>query len=384
MTVTQETLDKLGEYDTPTICNVIELFDIRPRNTGYMDHRIRCNFPEMAPFVGFACTAQFRSDAPPVEGAAEKAIAEPQPDAGEVATERLWLGRQVGELQRMLRRLLSRKADDTLSDLPAELREIQLHLLGQDVPAETATELIGQLKLALTGRQLCDRRLLRARTHDLICERIPTVPNAVGRTSTDRPRVIALIGPTGVGKTTTVAKLAAAYKLQEKMRVGLITIDTYRIAAVDQLRTYAEIIKVPLQAVLSAGQLYKTIRRMRDLDVVLIDTAGRSQNNQMRLSELRGFLVAASADEIHLAISATSNRACAKATVKRFGPLGANRILLTKVDEAATFGVVLDVVSAGNLGLSYVTTGQNVPDDIAPADARILADWIVEGSVYGD
>ena len=70
MTVTQETLDKLGEYDTPTICNVIELFDIRPRNTGYMDHRIRCNFPEMAPFVGFACTAQFRSDAPPVEGIA--------------------------------------------------------------------------------------------------------------------------------------------------------------------------------------------------------------------------------------------------------------------------------------------------------------------------
>ncbi len=135
---------------------------------------------------------------------------------------------------------------------------------------------------------------------------------------------------------------------------------------------------------LSAGELHKAIHEMRELDIVLIDTAGRSQNNRMRLNQLRGFLGAAEADEVHLAISATSNRACAESTVKRFAPLGANRILLTKADEAATFGVIMSVARSASLPFSYVTTGQDVPDDIAQADARILADWIVGGSLYAD
>jgi flagellar biosynthesis protein FlhF len=191
--------------------------------------------------------------------------------------------------------------------------------------------------------------------------------------------VIALIGPTGVGKTTTIAKLAANHKLHEGRKVGLITIDTYRIAAVDQLKAYADIIEVPLETVLTPGELQQAVRSMADMDVVLIDTAGRSPNNRMRLSQLRSFLAAGAPDEVHLVVSATSSRACAKGTLEHFCPLGVNRIILTKLDEAETFGVILTAASAGK-PLSYYTTGQDVPDDIACADSRRLAGMIVEES----
>jgi flagellar biosynthesis protein FlhF len=165
--------------------------------------------------------------------------------------------------------------------------------------------------------------------------------------------------------------------------VGLITIDTYRIAAVDQLRTYAQIIEVPLKTVLTAGELHQAIHAMRDMDIVLIDTAGRSQNNRPRLNQLRSFLAAADADEVNLVVSATSNRACTKSILERFMPLGAGRVIVTKLDEAGSFGVFLNVTGRSGGPLTYVTTGQDVPDDIAPADAGRLAECIVSGCFGG-
>jgi flagellar biosynthesis protein FlhF len=195
--------------------------------------------------------------------------------------------------------------------------------------------------------------------------------------------VVALVGPTGVGKTTTIAKIAANCRLRGNKRVGLVTIDTYRIAAVDQLRTYAEIIGLPLRAVLSTAELKQAIAAMSDLDVILIDTAGRSQNDQMRLSQLRSFIDAADADEVHLVLSAAANPRVAQAALERFGPLGANRITVTKLDEAASFGMILNVSSASEAPVAYVTTGQDVPEDIAPADPVALARLIAQGEADG-
>lgn len=293
---------------------------------------------------------------------------------------RSFLSQQMADLRRMVESLVSRQGQAPAEELPLELAEFRDHLLAQDVSPELADSLIGQLRLSLTGQQLSDRAKIRAKLEELIVAQIPTADADLQPTS-GKAKVIALIGPTGVGKTTTIAKLAADCKLRHGLRVGLITIDTYRIAAVDQLRTYAQIIDVPLKTVLTAGELQTTVRSMRDLDVVLIDTAGRSQNDRLRLSQLRAFLSASEADQVHLVISSTANRQCATNTLERFIPLGANRLIVTKLDEAATFGLILNISSAGKVPMGYVTWGQDVPEDFAAADARRMAGWVMNGAM---
>jgi len=298
-----------------------------------------------------------------------------------------FLTNQVADIRRMVETLLSHSGGGIGQDpdVPAELREFHTQLVSQDVHGQGASEFIRELCMNLTGQQLSDPELIRRELHKLLASRIRTAGEEAAAASApaDRPRVIALIGPTGVGKTTTIAKLAANYKLRGGKKVGLITIDTYRIAAVDQLRTYADIIEVPIKAVLTAGELNEAISAMRDRDVVLIDTAGRSQNNCLRLSQLRSFISAAQPDEVHLVVSATANQTCTRRILDRFLPLGANRLIVTKLDEAETFGVFLNVSSATGRPISYVTTGQNVPDDMSRADASRLADHILSGR-FGD
>jgi flagellar biosynthesis protein FlhF len=203
-----------------------------------------------------------------------------------------------------------------------------------------------------------------------------------GRGREGGPRIAAFIGPTGVGKTTTIAKLAANFRIRRGKKVGMITIDTYRIAAVDQLKTYAELIDVPLHVVLTAGELRHAIDSLADCDLVLIDTAGRSQNDRLRLNQLAGFMKAAEPDDLHLVVAATSSRSTVVSTLERFMPLGANRIVMTKLDEAAALGAFLNVACVSKLPVSYVTTGQDVPDDISRPDPHRLAHCILEGSPY--
>ncbi|MFP3937723.1 MAG: flagellar biosynthesis protein FlhF [Phycisphaerae bacterium] len=286
---------------------------------------------------------------------------------------------RLDEIHSMVRALLDRRAGEQADEMPPELRWYYERLLEEDVAENVAADLVSQLRSSLTGQELTDADGVRDRLWDMIAARIPTRSSEPPARDDGRARVVALIGPTGVGKTTTVAKLAADYKLRRGCSVGLITMDTYRIAAVEQLRTYAEIIEVPLRTVLSPGEVYQAVHAMSGMDVVLLDTAGRSQNNRMRLNQLKGFLDAAEPDETHLVVSATSNRKTAGMVLERFVPLGADHLLVTKLDEAATFGMILNLTATAETPLSFVTTGQDVPDDIAPADAHRLAEAIVAG-----
>ena len=284
---------------------------------------------------------------------------------------------RMNDIHRMVAKLLSRQPRQSADDLPPELSLLQKQLLSQDVDEALVTQLLEQLRPAVADRGALQEGALQARLTELIAGRIGVVDRS--GVQGGRPSVIVLIGPTGVGKTTTIAKMAANYKLREKKKVGLLTIDTYRIAAVDQLRTYAEILGVPIEAVLTPGELHGAIGKMSEMDVVLIDTAGRSQNDEMRLKDLRRFIAAIQCDEVHLVISAAANPKVAASALKRFGPLGTNRIIMTKLDEATTFGVILNIAAATDAAVSCVTTGQEVPDDIHPADANLLAECIVKG-----
>jgi flagellar biosynthesis protein FlhF len=193
-----------------------------------------------------------------------------------------------------------------------------------------------------------------------------------------RRTVVALVGPTGVGKTTTIAKLAAQFRLRDEVRVGLVTVDTYRIAAVEQLRTYAEIMDLPLEVVTTPREMRAALGRLEDFDLVLVDTAGRSPRDAVRLAELRALLAESQANEIHAVLSAVAGRESLETAVDAFSTVGASAVILTKLDEAGALPWLPELLTRCRLPVSYTTHGQNVPDDISPAIAggfltRLLA-----------
>ncbi len=189
-------------------------------------------------------------------------------------------------------------------------------------------------------------------------------------------RVVALVGPTGVGKTTTVAKLAAGFRIEARRRVGLLTIDTFRIAAVQQLKAYAEIMDLPMQVVEKPEDMQQALDRLGDVDLVLIDTAGRSPKSDARIDQLVELLRSAQPDETHLVLNATSSAAATRLAIQGFAPVRPTAAILTKLDEApSTVGALSTLASSeqySGIPLSYITNGQQVPDDIAPAEAEML------------
>jgi flagellar biosynthesis protein FlhF len=184
---------------------------------------------------------------------------------------------------------------------------------------------------------------------------------------------VALVGPTGVGKTTTIAKLAANFRLRDGIRMGLVTVDTYRIAAVEQLRTYAEIIDLPMKVVTSPREMRRALDELSGLDLVLIDTAGRSPRDELKIQELKSLLAEAQVDEVHLVLSLVASPKSLQATAEKFAPAGTTAMILTKLDEAVGMGSLLSVARRVPLPVSYLTTGQDVPDDIEHASARRVA-----------
>lgn len=190
-------------------------------------------------------------------------------------------------------------------------------------------------------------------------------------------KVVALIGPTGVGKTTTIAKLAANFAIKEGYRVALITADTYRIAAVEQLKTYADIIGVPIEIVYSTDEMKAALYRHRDRQLVLIDTAGRSPRNSYQLDELKAMLTADPYIETHLVLSCTTKYKEALEIVKKFSVCSPQKFLFTKVDEATNLGTVFNLIYQFPTTLSYMTNGQNVPDDIELVNPKKMANLVL-------
>jgi flagellar biosynthesis protein FlhF len=274
---------------------------------------------------------------------------------------------------------------DATPELPDPLVAHYLKLIEQEVAEELAEEIVTKVSQGLSKQAIADNDAVNRAVHDEIARRLP-VEGGSGKLEAPedgRPRTIALIGPTGVGKTTTIAKLAATFKLKQGKKVGLITMDTYRIAAVEQLRTYAGIIGLPLKVVNTAEQLTEAIAEYQDLDAILIDTAGRSQKASDKLGELKQVLAAADPHETHLVLSSTVSQKVLLQTIDRFSAVDADRIIFTKLDEAVTGGVLLNVARRVGKKVSYITTGQEVPHEIEPGDSDRLA-TLVMGEGSGD
>ncbi|MDR3600697.1 MAG: flagellar biosynthesis protein FlhF [Desulfosporosinus sp.] len=193
---------------------------------------------------------------------------------------------------------------------------------------------------------------------------------------TDMPKVVALIGPTGVGKTTTIGKLAAGFGIVDKRKIALITTDTYRVAAVEQLKTYGEIIGAPVEVAMTPAELRETLNRHMDKELIFIDTAGRSPHHDIHMSELRAFLSKAQPDFTMLVMSATTQSADQLRVYQSFEDL-TTHLIFTKLDETVSAGSIINLLGKTTLPTAYLANGQNVPDDIEAATAKLLARYII-------
>ncbi|MCH5377606.1 MAG: flagellar biosynthesis protein FlhF [Planctomycetes bacterium] len=275
--------------------------------------------------------------------------------------------RETDDLHSLVAQLSHRPA---ARELPDALFHLFTDLIDAEIDEELARELVERVHENATERELDDVRQVKNRVAQAIeSELRVSGPIQVPAFGT---HVVALVGPTGVGKTTTIAKLAANFRLRDQRRVGLITVDTYRIAAVDQLRTYADIIDLPMEVVSTPREMREAVERLSGLELVLVDTAGRSPRDDVKIQELKSMLAEAGADEVHLVLSGVASARNLASTARQFAAVGVTALLPTKLDEASGYGNLLSVVRSSGLPLSYVTHGQNVPDDIAPADGRKL------------
>lgn len=282
---------------------------------------------------------------------------------------------RLNELQSMVEELCRRTRGTGLPELPEGLFQLYTELLDHELSEELARGLIDEVRLSVAPGEWHDLDTLRARAEKIVERQLHC--QGPFQIQPGKCHTVALVGPTGVGKTTTIAKLAANYRLREKLRVGLITVDTYRIAAVEQLRTYADIIDLPMQVVVTPRQMREAVHAMANLDLLLIDTAGRSPKDEVKIQELRSFVAEANADEVHLVLSAVTSPSTLSRTAEAFKDVGTSALIITKLDEALSLGNLLPLMQASQLPLSYVTHGQNVPDDIAIAQAARLAQQIL-------
>ena len=257
---------------------------------------------------------------------------------------------------------------------PKEIVSIRDALKRQDVRKELREELAAKVPVADINLDS-----LSPRAKEVLAGYLSQVMKFTDglRLGAHGSRVVAFIGTTGVGKTTTLAKVAAHFVLEQNLKGALITADTYRISAVEQLKKYAEILGLPVEVVYSAADLKKAIARHRSKDFILVDTAGRSQYNDFQMDELKQLLAAHPRMEKHLVVSATTKEQDAAEIMARFSACKPDRIIFTKTDETRSVGVVLNLLAGKELPLSFLSNGQSVPDDIIPATAQRLAELLL-------
>ena len=195
-------------------------------------------------------------------------------------------------------------------------------------------------------------------------------------------KFVNVLGPTGVGKTTTLAKLAAKCVLDEEKKVAFITTDTYRIAAIEQLKTYAQILSVPLEVCYNAQDFIAAKNKFSDYDVVFIDSAGRNFLDQENVLNLTKIINYDDDVELFLVFALTGKYLDMKKIYKQFSKLPIYRFIFTKIDETHSYGAMFNLMDEFKVGTAYITNGQNVPDDFVDADLFYLINLFIEGCKY--
>ncbi|WP_033543167.1 flagellar biosynthesis protein FlhF [Planococcus sp. CAU13] len=258
--------------------------------------------------------------------------------------------------------------------LPASLKPLNQRLCNQEVTKEIQSEILS--KMMLTIGQQPDTSA--AQIHRMAkTEIIRLIEAHQQKPAAKDPEIICFIGPTGVGKTTTIAKIAADLLLREGRKVGLITSDTYRIAAVEQLKTYAGILNIPIEVVDSAADLNQAMDKLNACDIILMDTAGRNYQQKQYIDDLEALLADKNKIQINLVLSLTSKYEDMKKIIDNFQTIKMDQLLLTKQDETSSSGAILNLIYHYSIPVTYIANGQNVPDDILTATPELIANFVL-------
>ncbi|MDH5588128.1 MAG: flagellar biosynthesis protein FlhF [Nitrospirota bacterium] len=277
----------------------------------------------------------------------------------------------VGEV---LESQLHKRVEGLPGDVLGDYQALVGHGINPQVAHGVLRSVVETLGTVGLGNRDAVNELMRERLEEGLVVSNPSVSRQYGQ------KIMMLVGPTGVGKTTTIAKLAGLARQQdEHQRTVLITLDTYRVAAVEQLRVFAKILKIPLEVAVSQQDFSSCVRRHQEADLILIDTAGRSPKDRAGHEELVAMTRGVGKIETHLVLAAPMSEAVQMDTIRRYQSLPIQKLIMTKLDEALKFGSMYTLLSQAGLPVSYLSAGQRVPEDLEVATRQRLVDLVLSG-----
>ena len=279
---------------------------------------------------------------------------------------------QIGELlQKIYSDIKPQNKTGQRSESSNILDIFENNLIANNVDRSVAAEIIGRVRNSVSNDANINE--VATKIYNEISELLGEARTIEMQTEKDSAKVVIFVGPTGVGKTTTLAKLAAIFSINYKKNLGIITSDTYRIAAVEQLKTYTEILGIPIKVIYSPEEIQEAISSFQDKDLILIDTAGRSHKDEKQFEELKQIIELGNPDEVFLLISSTTDYNVCKEIVQSYSFIKDYKIIITKMDEGTSPGMILNIKNLTKNSLSYITVGQSVPDDIEVIDISSIA-----------
>lgn len=268
------------------------------------------------------------------------------------------------------------KLNENRKNIELEIKEISDLLIHREISKPLTSVILNNLE---QYKKLLHESNIDSYVVSSIASMIPTKSFELYKDS--KPKVVSVVGPTGVGKTTCIAKLAVIAKILHNLDVGLISVDTYRLGAIDQLRIFSEISNIDMLIAYEPDEMQELLKSFKNKDLVFIDTAGRSQKNSEHLAKTKMYLDKIKVDETFLVLSATNSTKNLFDTAEKFKSFNYDSFIFTKIDEGVAFGNLLNTVTNFNLPVTFLSNGQVIPDDIISADSEFIANLIFTGKI---
>jgi len=273
--------------------------------------------------------------------------------------------KEMNELRSMVMKLVEKeKSDVSLKSSP----KIRNDLYDTMIEMDFNKKVIDDFSEFCRGKNVADEDVNRIILYEFLKDRL----NAKVKTDLPRGRTMVFVGPTGVGKTTTIAKIASSESLINQKKVGLITIDTYRIGAVEQLKIYANILDIPLEVVATHEEMKEAMKRLDECDLILVDSTGRSHKNDRQLVEMKKYIDDIKDKNIFLVASMTTKNTDFVKIVKNYDCMEYDHFIFTKLDETQSYGNIINASYYSDKPVSYISMGQVVPDDLKIATKDLL------------